>query len=104
MRISGYTEKMGGEWIEFQATDIEGLDNVCNWRKDSIFLMATPGPHVPVFENYMENDWWLTFNQLKKEDGLKLAESLSKIPEAWSLSEWIKSNLEGKKYLNILGV
>ena len=104
MKISGYKEKMGGEWIEFQATDIEELDDVSHWREDSIFLMAVPGPHVPIFETYMENDWWLTFNQLKKKDALKLAESLSQLSEANVLSEWIKSNLSEKTFLNILGV
>lgn len=104
MKISKHNEKMGGEWVEFQVTNIKGLDDVCHWRKNSIYLMATPGPHVPIFEMCFDDDWWLTFNQIKKEDGMKLAESLSQIPEAAALSEWIISNLPDKTYLNILGI
>lgn len=95
---------MGGEWIEFQASNLLGLDNVEFWMTDSIYLMAISGAHEDIFRKYLPDDWWLGFNQLRREEALKLADVLEDIPDGGSLSKWIKTNIKGKSYLNVLGV
>jgi len=104
MKVSYYFEGIGGEWIEFQVSDQEGLDEVEFWKKDSIYLYGSQDLPFETFGSFISKHWPVEMNQIDQSTGLDLGVKIECIGELNELSHWIKSNLNSRKYLNILGI
>lgn len=104
MKLSYYFDGIGGEWIEFQTTNVEGLDDISYWKKDSIYLYGSQDIPFETFGFFISKHWPVDFNQIDRATGLQLARKIESIQELSELSDWIKTNLAHKKFLNILGI
>lgn len=104
MKVSYYFEGIGGEWIEFQVSDQEGLDKAGCWKKDSIYLYGSQDIPFETFGAFISNHWPVEFNQIDGQTGLNLAREIKTFVELAELSKWIQKNLNSEKYLNILGI
>jgi len=104
MKVSAYFNDIGGEWIEFQVSPIQGLDKLEFWKKDSIFLYGFQDIPYHVFGTYLIKHWPVGFDQIAYDKGMSLANDIREFPELVELSDWIKKHLTKELYLNVLGI